>query len=186
METAEKLKMSLDSATMAPIMTPMELPLDLRCDHWRGTQSSEAWATVVGASFGEPRTAEEFEAKYRTDASFDPNGFFLVYSGEVPIGTCFAWMHNGENRVHWLAVVPSQRRRGIARFLLRQVVMYFVGRGISPINLTTENFRLDAIRLYLAGGFKPLNASDTAWAKVFSALFFKDDATEAVDSSPPG
>ncbi len=90
---------------------------------------------------------------------------FLVDRGGEVLGTATAWTDDGSHgpaygRVHWVAIVPRMQGRGLAKPLLRTVLVRMRELGHRAAFLTTESARLPAIHLYLRFGFEPELHSD--------------------------
>ncbi len=66
--------------------------------------------------------------------------------------------HRG--RVHWLAVLPQEQGKGIAKSLLSAVCRRLYKIGNEELYLTTASSRTQAINLYLQFGFKPMISTD--------------------------
>lgn len=84
---------------------------------------------------------------------------FLVDDKGVLIGTASAWFGaHGEQsigRIHWVALVPAEQGKGLAKPLLTTVCNGLKDLGHSRAYLTTQPVRVPAINLYLAFGFVP-------------------------------
>ncbi|MFC1635747.1 GNAT family N-acetyltransferase [Planctomycetota bacterium] len=84
---------------------------------------------------------------------------FLVNSKGSPIGTASAWFDDlGEQspgRVHWVAIIPTEHGKGLAKPLLMTVCNRLKELGHSRAHLTTQTVRIPAINLYLKFGFVP-------------------------------
>jgi GNAT superfamily N-acetyltransferase len=99
--------------------------------------------------------------------------FFVVNPDGAAVGAVSAWYDrdfrgDDAGRIHWLAVRPAWRRRGLARavlsFALKQLAQWH-----TRAYLTTGTDRLPAVKLYLDAGFRPdMSAPDAekAWSKV--------------------
>jgi mycothiol synthase len=92
-----------------------------------------------------------------------PHGFFLVEqksSGTV-VATCFA-SHQPTDRhpfggnLGWLAADPDYSGRGLGYAVTAAVTGRLVSAGYRRIYLTTDDFRLPAINIYLKMGWVPL------------------------------
>ena len=70
----------------------------------------------------------------------------------VAVATCFAWKVGQIHRLHWLAVSPLYRRRGLARTMVFHVLQHLEAQGVREVRLVTEPYRLSAIQLYLGSG----------------------------------
>ncbi len=94
------------------------------------------------------------------------------------IGTATAWYDNDYRgrafgRVHWVAIVPAEQGKGLAKPLMTAVCNRLVELGHQRAYLTTANVRLPAICLYLKFGFLPQidgEADLRAWREVREAL----------------
>jgi GNAT superfamily N-acetyltransferase len=157
-----------------------------------GRPVSEVWIDVILSSFGAfvaGWTAAKFQAAFVDHPAFAPDRLLFAVviptaaaaAGEsgggstvVVIGTVLAWHHPTYywiQRLHWLAVVPTWQRRGVAAALVQAVLNYMSlqlqrGMNLSAVSatvstatntglvyLTTEDFRTGARRLYTAFGF---------------------------------
>ena len=89
---------------------------------------------------------------------------FLVDSKGESIGTASAWFdEHGEQslgRVHWIAIVPMEQGKGLAKPLLKTVCNKLKELGHPKAHLTTQTVRIPAINLYLKFGFVPAIDSD--------------------------
>jgi GNAT superfamily N-acetyltransferase len=85
--------------------------------------------------------------------------FFLTDKIGTPIGTASAWYDNrseqSPGRVHWVAIVPSEHGKGLAKPLLATVCNKLKELGHIKAHLTTQTVRIPAINLYLKFGFAP-------------------------------
>lgn len=103
--------------------------------------------------------------------------FYLYDAVGLPIGTATAWLKTYNNllygRVHWVAIVPSEQGKGLAKPLLSTV-----GRRLRDLKhdcayLKTASVRIAAIGLYLKFGFVPDIRSEEdakAWHKIREKL----------------
>ena len=88
-------------------------------------------------------------------------------------GCCIAAMPPSGERggeLAWLAVHPDNQRQGLGKLLATRVTERLIKAHARPIFLTTELFRIDAIRLYKNLGYVPdLTHENTA---THSHLFY--------------
>jgi GNAT superfamily N-acetyltransferase len=84
---------------------------------------------------------------------------FLVDRKGVLIGTATAWLDDhsvqSPGRIHWVAIVPAEQGKGLAKPLLTAVCNRLKDLGHSKAYLTTQTIRIAAINLYLKFGFVP-------------------------------
>lgn len=84
---------------------------------------------------------------------------FVVNGDGQAVATATAWFNDPAHgvlggRVHWVAVVPSVQRRGIASALLGRVCDRIVELGDTAAYLTTDAGNSRAIALYQGLGFR--------------------------------
>ena len=147
----------------------VELPLYYEIWNWEGdtTVLPGKWFRVVkkcfGAKFCEQKriaSGDYLRERYGIDGSptFDPKSFFFITLRSEVVATCFGWVENGSGSntgiLHWLAVDPTHRKLGIGTALITLVCNRLKERGFEKCRLRTESFRENAMRLYLANGFK--------------------------------
>jgi GNAT superfamily N-acetyltransferase len=109
------------------------------------------------------------------------------------IGTATAWFdgnYKGQvyGRVHWLAIVPDEQGKGLAKALMSAVCYRLRELGHRRAYLTTSTARVPAINLYLQFGFVPEISSvrDTAvWRELRQILKypldFRPGGSDALD-----
>ena len=82
---------------------------------------------------------------------------FLLDSKRIIIGTATAWFDEHDEhsvgRIHWIALVPAEQSKGLAKPLLTVVCNRIKDLGHSKAYLTTQTMRIPAINLYLKFGF---------------------------------
>lgn len=84
---------------------------------------------------------------------------FVADASGCEVATATAWFCDPAHgvpggRVHWVAVVPSAQRLGIASALLGAVCERFAALGEAAAYLTTDAHNTRAIRLYESLGFR--------------------------------
>ena len=105
-------------------------------------------------------TPELFWAQFgRNPKVLADRQFYLCNGSGWPIGTATAWFgeeeRQGWGRVHWVAIVPEQQGRGLAKPLLAVICRRLHELGHRRAYLTTATARIPAICLYLKFGFRP-------------------------------
>lgn len=96
---------------------------------------------------------------------------FLVDPGGDTIGTVTAWSNDrltGREigQIHWVALVPGARGRGLARPMVTAACALLQQRGYREACLETNTRRIPALNLYLRLGFTPFvrnEAERRAW-----------------------
>ncbi|MBO5757483.1 MAG: GNAT family N-acetyltransferase [Clostridia bacterium] len=105
--------------------------------------------------------------------------FFVVeQSTGRRVATTAAVCHGHEGYIHMVAAAPDVRGRGIGHAMLRYALTELEARGCTYSVLTTDDFRLAAIKTYLDAGFVPVIEQDPEsnvrdrWEKVLAELHY--------------
>ena len=122
---------------------------------------------VSGAEFDRIMTNDK-----RVDAR---NIYFLVSEADGVVGTVtYQYGHApGEAYIHMVAIAKSHWGRGLSRCILAYAVQKILDDGNTAITLTTDDWRLPAIKTYVNCGFEPhITDDDMAerWRKIFVEL----------------
>lgn len=101
-----------------------------------------------------------FEEKFGRDLErLKERQFYLCDAEGIPIGTATAWFMSRNDqlygRVHWMAIVPSEQGKGLAKPLLSTVCHRLRDLKHNRAYLHTASVRIAAIGLYLKFGFVP-------------------------------
>jgi len=103
--------------------------------------------------------------------------FFLCDAAGEAIGTATAWFDTYRGQlyglVHWVAIVPQQQGRGLAKPLLTAVCNRLRDLQHERAFLITGTARIPAIKLYLKFGFVPDIKSEQdaeAWRTIKQSL----------------
>ena len=87
---------------------------------------------------------------------------------------------NGMGYLHMVKAMNSQRGKGIGHFMAQKSIEICEERGLESIILTTDDFRLPAIKTYLDAGYYPVvygekdNEVNTRWDKVLAELNYPE------------
>jgi N-acetylglutamate synthase-like GNAT family acetyltransferase len=133
---------------------------------WYQPGYKEYWQAVQSLADVYNRvTPELFERQFGTDAKLlSERQCFLCVDEKNIIGTATAWLDNlgGKSlgRIHWLAIVPQQQGKGLAKPLLTTICKRLKELGHSKTYLTTQTVRIHAINLYTKFGFAPMVDSE--------------------------
>ncbi len=94
------------------------------------------------------------------DGRVPDDGFFLVLDSEGKIAASAAVQlgehTQGSATVHAVCTSPAHRGHGLGKLVTLAVMDYAQRRGIRDVWLTTDDFRLPAVKLYLKLGFLPV------------------------------
>jgi mycothiol synthase len=135
------------------------------------------WDRVLSASFGGEPGRFNFDRMMRADAPFRPERVLFVVAGDSPVATASAWRSAGLDpewgTVHYVAVVPEYQGHRLGYWVTLATLHRMVAEGLRAATLTTDDFRLPAIRTYLRLGFEPVLAHENQrerWAQVWRDL----------------
>jgi ribosomal protein S18 acetylase RimI-like enzyme len=92
---------------------------------------------------------------FTAGANYDPAGIFLIRQRGHCFGTCVARVRpDGTGGIYSMSVHPDYRRKGMARGLLRQGLLYLQTKGVERVSLWAHPENERAITLYLTEGFE--------------------------------
>ena len=86
-------------------------------------------------------------------------GVVFATSNDMPVGVANLFLYERAggpySELGWVAVRPEHRGRGLAYEVCRRVLLFAKSAGLDYTYLTTQDFRLGAIKTYLRLGFEP-------------------------------
>ena len=172
----QQLKMQLDNYDM---MKPAELPEGYKFVFYSDYEKDmKSWLEICGPDCGNS-TPELFAAAILnwTDCHPENDLFFIEDPEGKRVATATAISHpDGTGYVHMFWATPACRGKGLGRALMGKTLELLKARGSSPVILTTDDFRLPAIKTYLNNGFRPViyggpeDNMEERWAKVLANL----------------
>ncbi|UCC69716.1 MAG: GNAT family N-acetyltransferase [Armatimonadota bacterium] len=182
-----QLRMVLPSLDRVPAVT---LPAGYSIRTYRpGDQA--AWCRLIKEAIGGDYTQQRLQEEIAAASGFEPADLLFATSGEEPVGT--AWARRAKDApssagyLHMLAVAPEHRGHGLGRALVLSVLQRLGQMGLRGALLTTDDFRLPAIKLYLDLGFRPEFTHGShceRWRNVYNQLGLsrKEIASEALST----
>jgi len=118
----------------------------------------DTWLEIVQHGLTEKKeTPEFFRSCINEHGPMEPDKLFFADLFGQPAGT-FAVICNYETRegyVHMVACRTEARGHGIGNIMSAKAVDTLLRAGMETAYLTTDDFRLPAIRTYLKAGFFP-------------------------------
>jgi mycothiol synthase len=80
--------------------------------------------------------------------------------------------HRFGGRIDWLATDPSYRARGLGALSARAATRRLREAGYDDVYVTTDDYRLGAVKIFLDIGFRPVvdDACRVRWHRVLEAL----------------
>ena len=164
----------------------LPVPAGYRLRTYR-TGDERAWGEIMAATGGIGRewTVERVRERMIDQPQFEPEGMFFATcdaEGGRPVASATAWRHPAEQRVlgnvHMVCALEAHRGRGLGRLVTLAVLHYLRGRGFQMADLSTDDWRLAAIKSYLGLGFVPIYRTDSdrrddheaRWSAIFTQL----------------
>ncbi len=172
MTPVQRLQMVCTALAPAPAGA---LPAGYRIREYAAGDAA-AWVAIhQAADHHNPASLALFEEQFAAAPHELPRRqFYLTCPAGTAVGTATAWFGAPTaagvcGRVHWVAIVPSEQGRGLAKPLLSAVCRRLLELGHTRAYLTTSTARVPALNLYFAFGFLPdlePPASRAAWASL--------------------
>ena len=132
----------------------------------------QVWADIMNTGIGE-WTAEKCRENLTSKPQFLPDGLFFVTFQGKPVGSACCWRRSADEwKVGWLhmvCVLPEHRSKQLGHILNLAVLHYFRNRGFKEVWLSTDDFRIAAIKSYVRIGFEP-NIFDQSHAERWKAV----------------
>ena len=136
----------------------------------------QAWADIMNTGIGE-WTAEKCRERLITQPQFLPDGLFFVTFQGKPVGSACAWRKSLDEWkvgiLHMICVLPEHRSKRLGYVLNLAVLHYLRDHGFGEAWLSTDDFRIPAIKSYLRIGFEPHVFDDLhekRWQEVFRKI----------------
>ena len=171
-----------------------EAPLPEGCTvrTWKDENDTEIWVAMCKEGILAPDADRgEWERLILSNAKIRPERdvFFFDLDGR-PAATVTAVMdfETKTGTVHMVDSFPWARGRGVGNYMMNHVLSYMVSNGMEWIKLTTDDWRIPAIKSYLKNGFCPVNVDtdmEERWTKVLETIgahgveFYREDRTVA-------
>ena len=137
----------------------------------------EKWLDLMQFGLSEKREDYEFYLNLmpRFNKNYDENKCFFIMNGERAVATITVICDDEtkEGYIHMVACHPDMRGRGLGGALNRIAVGELIDSGMKTAHLTTDDWRIPAIKSYLKIGFVPDESTDNfkeRWDKIFSSL----------------
>ena len=159
----EQLKMSRDNKAIETI----KFPDGYYMRSYENKNDGEGWCKCcIDGSLGiEEISGSVFENKMLKDKSVNPeNIYFLVSPNGDIAGTVTYQYTNNEDTgcIHMVGIEKSYQGKRLAVPLILYAVQKMIGDGKKKIILTTDDWRIPAIKTYFHAGFVPvIKSGDT-------------------------
>ncbi|MCZ7647591.1 MAG: GNAT family N-acetyltransferase [Planctomycetota bacterium] len=136
-----------------------------------------AWNAMMDAAFERKPGTTDFEKAMRADPEFRPERVQIIERAGEVVATASAWFnarygpHAGY--VHWVGTHPAHRGLKLGHWASVAALQHMKREGRRVAVLHTDDFRLAALKIYLALGFGPCvhhESHRARWPKVLAAL----------------
>lgn len=173
-----------------PIAEPT-LPEGYSFSHFVPGRDERAWCECLrgGKLLGDRTDEEAYRDEITNFKDIVPERdiWFIDRNGEH-IGTATGFVFGGTNvgDMHQVGIREDFRGKGLAKFLCYAVLSSLRDRGVHHVSLTTNEWRVPAVKSYLSAGFLPVEydeGMEARWKTVLanlnidSVLMLNDDAT---------
>lgn len=158
-----------------------------------GSESeASAWCDVCRRAemVTSPNDAEVFKRVMLSVEGIEPERdiFFVISPSGERVATSALIRRESDNSgyLHMVAVIPEAQGLGIGRAMLSFAMTLAEERELDFCRLTTDDFRLAALKIYLSAGFKPViygapeDDMNERWRAVCQKLGIDFDALELV------
>ena len=120
-------------------------------------------------------TEDVFKQKMLDDETVKPENIYFLVSplGEIAGTITYRNLEKGTGTIHMVGIKKEYQGRGLALPMNLYAVQKILEDGNTKVNLTTDDWRLPAIKSYLNAGFEPVyHYPDMAdrWRRVMGQL----------------
>ena len=155
----------------------MKLPEGVTVKNWKDVDEAlDKWLDICSYGLTEKKEDEEFYKKcnYHYENYKPEDCWFFCYNGEeVATVTVICDDTTKEGYIHMVAAKDSARGKGIGTLMSLFAVQQLKERNMQTAYLTTDDFRIPAIKTYLKGGFYADMSTDDfkdRWNKIFEII----------------
>lgn len=162
-----------DGTESAPIIFPEGVSV---CNWSQMVEPLDAWLDIVRYGLSEKKEDEAFwrECNYHYPCyKPDDCAFFLCEGQPVATITVICDPVKKEGYIHMVAAKPEARGRGIGNLMSLYAVRVLREKGMQTAYLTTDDFRIPAIKTYLKSGFTPDTSTsdfEERWRKILDSI----------------
>ena len=135
----------------------------------------EEWVGIRLSDGSREQMEKWFHTVYN-DPYVPDDGFFVILHDGKIVSNAQIQLGNhepGTATLHAVCTDPAHRGKGLGKIITGAVMQNALDRGLSAVYLTTDDFRIPAIRAYLKMGFVPVISSEDLrirWEKIFAGL----------------
>lgn len=151
------------------IRPTIHVPAGVVLRHYGGKDDSERWLSIRNRAFAREKVgvgswdAGDFAREFLEKPWWSPERMWfaeVAADGEPITAGTVTWADRGrapevKAAVHWLAVLPGYRRRGVGRLLLETLHQACWDAGHREVFLETHTAWSSAAKLYESLGYQP-------------------------------
>ncbi len=165
-----------------------DLPDGYSICRYSGEEDKTAWVECCrgGRLIDENAGIKAFDSSITAMKEIDhyKDVFFLKHNGVI-VGTATGFVFDsGDGDLHMVGIRTDHRGKGLCKYLISAVLQKLHRDGVKRVFLTTDEFRVSAIKSYLTAGFLPVDLDTDMkerWKKVISDLCIKSVAMYDAD-----
>ena len=116
------------------------------------------WLEIMSeAIYGRRAVYDDFERDIKCHDGYRAEGVLVAEIGGKTVASTTAMvLSSGEGYIHMVGCDVNYRGRGLGTLLLREAMSILYDKGCEFVTLTTDDFRVPAIKSYLRAGFLPV------------------------------
>lgn len=142
----------------------LDIPKDIEIKNWVEIDNPlDNWLDIIQHGLTKNKKDEEFykQCNYRYEYYKPEDCFFFLYKGSaVSTITIICNPVKKEGYIHMVATKTEARGKGIVNLMSLFAVKILKENGMETAYLTTDDFRIPAIKTYLKSGFYPDVSTD--------------------------
>jgi len=160
-----------DLSKLPPLTLPEEITI-----HTEQDDSIEKWKEIIADSFG---SSFDYEKTIRQSYGYHPEGVFFAALNGVDSATATMVekdSHTGYGWIHMVGALSAAKGHKLGYYVVLAALHHIRRRGFNKAGLTTDDWRIPAIKTYLSLGFEPWIEHEShpdRWEKILSELNIK-------------
>ncbi len=136
-----------------------------------------AWEQIIAEAFERKVQPGQFEQSMKQHEAFRPERVLFMVCAGAPVATASAWDAPGRapetGQLHMVGTAPQHRGKHLGYWVSLAALHQLRREGRQSAMLSTDDFRLPAVKTYLRLGFEPTLVHGNQrrrWRNVFAAL----------------
>ena len=167
---------------------PVNLPDGFSVRRFNGTDLDiDLWIDITkNGLLPDDATHEHYIDKMINHLDLDINNILIIENNGVGVATITPIVHQNKlGYIHMVACIPAFRGLGIGNELMNIAMTFLFDAGCENVYLTTDDFRLPAIKSYITADFFPVLYDEPLemekrWIKIMNELHI--DTIDMVDN----